>query len=34
MRQVNHYFGRKLEPMLFRYPGVALALQPTNLNSP
>ena len=23
----NHYFGRKLEPMLFRYPGVALALQ-------
>jgi HNH endonuclease len=23
----NHYFGRKLEPMLYRYPGVALALQ-------
>jgi hypothetical protein len=23
----NHYFGRKLERMLFRYPGVALALQ-------
>lgn len=19
----NHYFGRKLEPMLYRYPGVA-----------
>jgi hypothetical protein len=23
----NHYFGRKLEPNLYRYPGVALALQ-------
>jgi hypothetical protein len=23
----NHCFGRELEPMLFRYPGVALALQ-------
>lgn len=23
----NQYFGRKLEPMLVRYPGVALALQ-------
>ena len=23
----NHYFGRKLEPNLYRYPGVAFALQ-------
>ena len=23
----NHYFGRKLEPMLYRYAGIALALQ-------